>query len=129
MRRELHYSPQPARPDPDWSALAHAHDRSVWLHLLALRVPPELARDLKQEVWATLIRKWRDGELDYLQMPGLALRQAEFLARRVPRQQRDVLADNVIDLADQRSRTRDAEALLVDRAKLKRTSRSFWRHP
>jgi DNA-directed RNA polymerase specialized sigma24 family protein len=138
MLRELERTVQVPRPEPDWGALAHAHDRVVWLYLLKRRVPPDRAQDLKQEVWIALIQKWRSGELTYIQMPGVALWQARLLVRRGPGG-RDIPTDNVLELADKwRERQGESEALILDRAELQRaltivarspkTTRSVFQH-
>jgi RNA polymerase sigma factor (sigma-70 family) len=123
MLSELERTVQAPRPEPDWCVLAEAHDRVVWLYLLGRRVPVDQAEDLKQEVWATLIHKWQNGELAYIQMPGLALHQAELLIRRAQSARRCVAADNVVELADKRQRGQagDIEAWILDRARLQRT--------
>lgn len=63
------------------------HDRRVWLSLLALGVRPELAREIAQETWLVLWEKACGGRLQRLDLPGLALRQARFLARSRLRKQ------------------------------------------
>lgn len=106
--------------EPDWNALAKRYDRVIWLRLLALRVPVQQAHDLKQVVWETLISKWQQGEFDYLQMPGLALKQADFVAKRSWRKPRCEGADNIAELSDKRvaSLAGDAEKSVLDRARL-----------
>lgn len=107
---------------PDWDALAKRYDRTIWLRLLALRVPVDRAHDLKQEVWETLIRKWQQGQLPYLQMPGLALRQADFVVRQSWRRAQREGSGNVVELSDKRvaALAGDAEHLVLKRARLQR---------
>ena len=63
-----------------WEALVAQHDRRVVVSLLARRVPIDRARDLAQETWARLWAQHQAGKLPRLELPGLALRQAAFLA-------------------------------------------------
>ena len=64
----------------DWDAAIRTHDHKVVLSLLALGVGPETAREVAQTTWAKLIEKDRRGELAEIALPGLAIRQARFLA-------------------------------------------------
>ena len=64
----------------DWTDLVRQHNRAVVVSLLALRVPFEHAAELAQATWAKLIEKHRNGRLRELQLPGLAIAQARFLA-------------------------------------------------
>lgn len=116
-------APTPQRgPAPDWDAMVQRYDRAVWLKLLALRVPPDRAEDLKQMVWEKLIGKWQRGELQYLQMPGLALQQAEFIARQSWRKSKCRGTDNVLELSDKRvaSLAGDGEQHVLNRAILQK---------
>jgi RNA polymerase sigma factor (sigma-70 family) len=63
-----------------WEALVALHDRRVVVSLLARGVPLDRARDLSQETWARLWEQQRAGKLGRLELPGLAVRQASFLA-------------------------------------------------
>jgi RNA polymerase sigma-70 factor (ECF subfamily) len=56
------------------------HDRSVYLSVLALGLAPERARDIAQATWARLVEQEAKGALDAIELPGLAIRQARFLA-------------------------------------------------
>lgn len=77
-----------------WEALVALHDRRIVVSLLARGVPIDRARDLAQETWARLWEQHREGKLGRLELPGLAVRQAAFLA---------------MDEARRRARSRDAE--------------------
>lgn len=72
-------SPEPW-PAAQWDALVRAHDRVVRLSLLALRLPPDRAREIAQAAWLRLMERHAAGELPTLELPGLAIRQARFLA-------------------------------------------------
>lgn len=65
--------------DVAWNELIRRHDRRVWVSLLALGAPPDVARDLAQDTWIKLIAKARAGQLAELKLPGLAVTQARFL--------------------------------------------------
>src|SRR5438874_1831842 len=71
------------RSDPapiEWNALVKRHERAVLLALLSWGVRIDRARDLAQETWMRLYANWQRGKLDRLELPGLALTQARFLA-------------------------------------------------
>lgn len=63
-----------------WEALIRLYDHTVFLSLLAGGVKPVAARELCHDTWARLYEQWRAGRLDLLQLPGLAVTQARFLA-------------------------------------------------
>jgi RNA polymerase sigma factor (sigma-70 family) len=83
--------PVPVRPSPAWRELIAQHDRSVLLSLLAKGVRLDRARELTHETWARLYEQEVLGRLEGLELPGLAIAQASFLAaqdgRRAQRQQ------------------------------------------
>jgi RNA polymerase sigma-70 factor (ECF subfamily) len=85
-------SPRPLGPDAllpaalagdrvAWSELIARHERQVVLSLLAAGLAPAQAREFAQESWLVLLDRARAGRLPYLQLPGLAIRQALYLAR------------------------------------------------
>ncbi len=63
------------------------------LTLLSRGIRPESARDLAQEAWTRLVEQQRLGRLREIKMPGLAIKQALYLARDWSRQQ-EVPGDN-----------------------------------
>jgi RNA polymerase sigma factor (sigma-70 family) len=63
-----------------WEALIRLYDHPVFLSLLAAGVRPVTARELCHDTWARLYEQWRAGRLDLLELPGLAIAQARFLA-------------------------------------------------
>lgn len=105
-----------------WAALVARHDRRVVVTLLARGLPLDRARDVAQETWARLWEQHRGGKLERLELPGLAVRQAAFLAtdeaRRSTRIARDIEAstdatEEVADAAagpDERLATREGLA-------------------
>lgn len=81
--------------DP-WEIAIREHDRRVYLSVLALGLTTDQAREIAQAAWARLIEQHARGELTELELPGLAIRQARFLAlnelRRLRREQRSFAA-------------------------------------
>lgn len=63
-----------------WERAVRKHDRQVFLSLLSMGVGPDKARDLTQATWAKLLEKNEHGSLEELRLPGLAIKQARFLA-------------------------------------------------
>ena len=63
-----------------WDDAIRKHDRQVYLSVLALGLPPDRAREVTQAAWTRLIEQHAQGKLDQLELPGLAIRQARFLA-------------------------------------------------
>lgn len=104
-----------------WSALIARHQRRVLLMLLARGVRVDRARDIAQETWARLVAHQRAGRLDRLELPGLALKQAEFLAldeaRRMRRDGDDASKEEVAFLRDPAPSIEDR---LVSRSELAR---------
>jgi RNA polymerase sigma-70 factor (ECF subfamily) len=68
-------------PEPAvWDGAIREHGRSVFLSVLALGVGPEHAREIVQQAWTRLMEQHAAGALAELELPGLAIRQARFLA-------------------------------------------------
>ena len=63
-----------------WDDAIRLHDRRVYLSVLALGLPPDRAREVTQQTWTRLMEQYAQGKLDQLELPGLAIRQARFLA-------------------------------------------------
>jgi RNA polymerase sigma-70 factor (ECF subfamily) len=63
-----------------WERLVSRHQQRVLVSVLALGLPPAQAREIVQETWLALVQKQRAGKLDRLDLPGLAIAQARFLA-------------------------------------------------
>ncbi|MDB4938792.1 MAG: hypothetical protein JWP87_5764 [Labilithrix sp.] len=59
-----------------WDTLIARHGRRVLLTLLARGVRANRAEEIVQETWARLVAKSRDGALERLELPGLAIAQA-----------------------------------------------------
>ena len=63
-----------------WDDAVRQHDRRVYLSVLALGLAPDRAREIAQMTWTRLIEQHAKGLLAELDLPGLAIRQARFLA-------------------------------------------------
>lgn len=76
------------RVDTDWKALIARHDHVVVLALLSKGLRIHEARELAHDAWSRLFEQWTAGKLERMELPGLAIRQALFLASDYRRQQR-----------------------------------------
>lgn len=115
-------------PTPDWDAAVIAHNHRVLLSLLAIGVPIELAQDLANQAWMKLIEQHRAGKLRELKLPGLAIRQARFLAlnelkQRETNRRRSIPMDDL--WSSPRAREPDVEVMLLAREKLERALASL----
>jgi len=112
-----------------WNQLVARHDRRVVMALVAAGVRPSQARDLAQEAWLTLIRRADARQLSHLQLPGLAVRQALYLARSESRrQQGEPLPEELIaDMPDPLAHAITAERLTQAKAVLAGCSHSAQR--
>jgi RNA polymerase sigma-70 factor (ECF subfamily) len=63
-----------------WDDAIRQWDHRVYLSVLALGLPPDRAREIAQTTWTKLMEKHAAGTLRELELPGLAIRQARFLA-------------------------------------------------
>jgi RNA polymerase sigma-70 factor (ECF subfamily) len=70
-----------------WNVLIKRHERGVLVRLLARGVRVDRAKDILQDTWARLIEQQREGRLDRLELPGLAIAQAMYLAMEEARRQ------------------------------------------
>jgi len=63
-----------------WDDAIRRHDHRVYLSVLALGLSPARAREIVQAAWTRLMEQHAKGSLRELDFPGLAIRQARFLA-------------------------------------------------
>ena len=63
-----------------WDDAIRRHDRRVYLSVLALGLAPDRAREIVQATWTRLMEQHAAGALTTLDFPGLAIRQARFIA-------------------------------------------------
>jgi len=94
-------------------------------------LPLDRARDIAQETWAKLLERQQRGALERLELPGLAIAQAAFLAidagrRRSPRTEALDQSSAAAVVADPAT---DAEELLCSREDLKRALAELDRCP
>ena len=68
-----------------WNALVLKHNHRVVVSLLARGVRIDRAKDIAQDAWIRLIEQQREGRLSHLQLPGLAVAQAGFMALEAAR--------------------------------------------
>lgn len=75
----------PSRPHPvediPWDEMMRRHGRRVVVALVSRGVPLERAKELAQDAWMRVIDRHRAGLIPELQLPGLIITQAGFLAR------------------------------------------------
>jgi DNA-directed RNA polymerase specialized sigma24 family protein len=94
----------PRRPSAfDWDGSIRAYNARVVASLLALKIPFERAEELTSQAWTRLIEQDRDGRLPEIKMPGLAIKQARFLALtwlKHHRREAELPEDIVSGLAD-----------------------------
>lgn len=94
--------------------------QQVVLSLLALGVRADKAEELAQATWQRLLEKQRNGRLDEMDLPGLAIKQARFLALDDFRRAKKRHANPIdLDLADP---SQDVHATVVARGELKRVA-------
>ena len=63
-----------------WAEAIRRHDQRVYVSVLALGLAPDRAREIVQQAWTRLMEQHAAGALTELEFPGLAIRQARFLA-------------------------------------------------
>jgi len=85
-----------------WNVLVQKHNHRVVVSLLARGVRIDRAKDIAQDAWIRLIEQQREGKLAHLQLPGLAVTQAGFLALEAARRAKrtepvDAAPEDVVD--------------------------------
>jgi DNA-directed RNA polymerase specialized sigma24 family protein len=63
-----------------WDDAIRRHGHRVYVSVLALGLTPDRAREIVQATWTRLMEQHAAGALTELEFPGLAIRQARFLA-------------------------------------------------
>ena len=98
-----------------WEQLITQHSRRVQVTLLAAGLSVDDAKDLTQDVWARLWHQIREGALLVLQLPGIAVTQAQFMAKDLHRRRRTVQFrdDTSLKEADMRADETSAESALA----------------
>jgi RNA polymerase sigma factor (sigma-70 family) len=109
-----------------WGRHVARHGRAVILALLARGVPLDRAKDLAQAAWMRLWERECAGELPFVELPGLAIRQARLLLadeRRTRRRQEELrIVDFSMPLMDPADR-------YLSRDQLRRLDREVARLP
>jgi RNA polymerase sigma factor (sigma-70 family) len=80
-----------------WSALVQRHNPRVVMTLLARGLRIDRAKDIAQEAWMRLVEQQRQGRLERLQLPGLAIAQAAFLSLEAARRESTTRRHEPID--------------------------------
>jgi RNA polymerase sigma-70 factor (ECF subfamily) len=101
----------------DWKQLIERHTHAVVVSLLARGLRLGRARELTAETWSLLYERHEAGLLPVLELPGLAIRQASFLAMKEGGR-RTVPLDEAPELAALRCEQPSAEARLEARQSL-----------
>jgi len=65
---------------PQWNGWIRKHNHTVLVSVLAMGLPYARAEELVQDTWEKLATAQREGRLPDVSLPGLAVRQARFLA-------------------------------------------------
>lgn len=63
-----------------WDDAIRRHGHRVYISVLALGLTPDRAKEIVQATWTRLMEQHAAGALTELDFPGLAIRQARFLA-------------------------------------------------
>ncbi len=104
-----------------WDVLIARHDHRVVLSLLARGVRLARARELAQQAWMRLFAQQVAGRLERLELPGLAIRQAAFLALEdARRREPDASLDAAPELAALSDPAASIEERLIRRDELRR---------
>ena len=109
-----------------WDELVRRHSPRVRLVLLARGVPLDAADDLVQEAWVRLIERQRLGRLHVLELPGLAIAQARWLALEAARtrSRRERIAGH-FPWGFEAGNDRDAESVAIHAERLARVEREL----
>ncbi len=103
-----------------WNLLAHRYSRIVEVALLAEGCSLLESRDFAQEAWLRVIEQSRRGQLTRLELPGLVITQARFLALDARRSERRRVV--VYAAAFPHSREENPESRVLARADLARAN-------
>ncbi|MDB4959783.1 MAG: hypothetical protein JWO36_7352 [Myxococcales bacterium] len=101
-----------------WGEAVRLHDRRVYLSVLALGLAPDRAREVAQMTWTRLMEQHAKGALKELDFPGLAIRQARFLA--LNSHQRERVEMRVLAAVPEASPQPDVDHVVASRQELDR---------
>jgi len=106
-----------------WDILVARHERRVLLTLLSRGVRVDHAEEIVQETWIKLVAQAKNGNLDRLDLPGLAITQALFLAKDAARRKKAASTSLDDDVArTSRDPSAGVEERLVTREGLERVA-------
>jgi len=105
-----------------WAGLIERHNHRVVVSLLARGLLIDRARELAQETWLRLIESQRAGRLARLELPGLAIVQAGFLAAN---ERRALVPGAALDGETLPAPGGNAEDRAIDRQQLERVRRAL----
>jgi RNA polymerase sigma-70 factor (ECF subfamily) len=97
-----------------WNDRIRRHEHRVVVSLLAMGIRIDEAKEIAQAAWVKLIDKDRNGELEKVELPGLAITQARFLAldqlkmEKTERQWIDPLDEKTVRMATDESPSPEA---------------------
>lgn len=112
-----HVEPIQAEKDT-WDDAIRRHDRRVYLSVLALGLTPDRAREVVQAAWTRLMEQHAAGALVQLDFPGLAIRQARFIA--LNDMQRRKVEMRVLSSLPESTPTPEVERVVASRQKIER---------
>ncbi|MCC7070882.1 MAG: sigma-70 family RNA polymerase sigma factor [Deltaproteobacteria bacterium] len=117
----------------DWASAARTWNRRVVVHLLSRGLAHDDADEVAQRTWTRLIALERAGGLPRIELPGLALAQARFLAATLRRERaRDRIAPDadpaVLELVIDEG-SADAERRVLARDRVERALAELERAP
>jgi RNA polymerase sigma factor (sigma-70 family) len=93
-----------------WNVLVERHTHRVVVSLLARGVLIDRAKDIAQDAWLRLVEQQREGRLDRLELPGLAITQAGFLALELARRETSARRRETRSDGDEAARVVDPRA-------------------
>ena len=109
------------KADVDWSEIVETHQHTVVLSILAIGLPLDRAQDLANRTWARLLEQHADDKLAPLTFPGLAIRQARFLALdELRRDKREEAALETLEKSALPGQAEDPERRVLDKERLAR---------
>lgn len=106
-----------------WTELIARHNRRVLLSLLAQGVLPAQAKEMAQEAWLRLITQADQRKLARLELPGLAIRQALFLARSEARKPGQGQPAQAVDESESEMGGESAEEVFFSKERLRQAQK------
>jgi RNA polymerase sigma factor (sigma-70 family) len=101
-----------------WDEAIRKHGHQVYRALLRYRLAPEQAREITQEAWLRLIEQQKSGRLHVIDLPGLVIAQARYLA--LNSLERANCEDRMLATVSDPSTQPGIEQVVADREKIER---------